>query len=457
MPMDSRIVLSVSQLNTRVRDVLEAEFSALWVEGEISNLIKASSGHYYFTLKDEQAQVRAALFRGNASHLGFIPNNGQRVLAHCRVSLYPARGDYQLIVDTLEPAGEGKLRLAFERLKQTLASEGLFDPRHKQKLPAHIERVGVVTSPTGAAIHDILTVFKRRFPAIEILLFPSQVQGEAAGRSIALAIQKANELACCDVLIVGRGGGSLEDLWAFNEEVVARAIFASKLPVVSAVGHEIDFSIADLVADVRAPTPSAAAELLSPDQTEVVSTFRQKERELIALMNRKIQHQRVTLNHFSKRLKHPRQALQEQNQRLDMLEIRLHKALQFMLAKQKSALEKSTALLQLNSPKLQVQAQQQHVNSLTHRLQAVIKQLLSRQHFALQSASSQLNTLSPLNTLARGYSIVTMVDKKARVLTDSHDVAPGDVLRTQLFQGQIFSRVISTQHQHVVNLEDHNE
>lgn len=457
MALDSRTVLSVSQLNSQVRNLLEAEFSALWVAGEISNLIKASSGHYYFTLKDEQAQVRAALFRGNASHLGFIPRNGQSVLAHCRVSLYPARGDYQLVVDTLEPSGEGKLRLAFEQLKQKLAAEGLFEIRHKQALPSHIERVGVVTSPTGAAIHDILSVFKRRFPAIEVLLFPSQVQGESAGRSIAQAIQKANDTGLCDVLIVGRGGGSLEDLWAFNEEVVARAIFASALPVVSAVGHEIDFSIADLVADVRAPTPSAAAELLSPDQHELWSVFRQKERELIALLKRKIHHEKTTLNHVSKRLKHPRQALQEQGQRLDMLEIRLHKALQFAVARKKSALDKTASALQLNSPKLHLQAQQQGITTLRHRLIRAMEQWLLQQHFALQSALNQLNTLSPLSTLARGYSITSIKDETYRVVTQSQHVKPGDILRTQLSHGLVFSTVTATHHPTVDSHEDQIE
>lgn len=454
MIFDSRTVLSISQLNSQVRDLLEAEFSALWVLGEISNLIKASSGHYYFTLKDEQAQVRAALFRGNAGHLGFIPCNGQSVLAHCRVSLYPARGDYQVIVDTLEPAGEGKLRLAFDQLKQKLAAEGLFESRHKQALPSSIERVGVVTSPTGAAIHDILSVFKRRFPAIEVLLFPCQVQGEGAGRSIALAIQKANDTGLCDVLIVGRGGGSLEDLWAFNEEVVARAIFASTVPVVSAVGHEIDVSIADGVADVRAPTPSAAAELLSPDQHELCAVFQQKERALVALLKRKIHHEKITLSHFSKRLKHPRQALQEQGQRLDMLEIRLHQTLLFALAKKKSALDKTASALQLNSPRLHLQAQQQGVSTLGHRLSRVMKQLLSQQHVALQSALNQLNALSPLNTLARGYSITSLKDESDRVVTQSQQVKSGDILRTQLFDGFVFSTVTAT---HCPTVDNHEE
>ncbi len=452
--VDTRSILSVNQLNTRVRDLLEDEFPAIWVEGEISNLLKASSGHFYFTLKDDQAQVRAAMFRGNASHLSFIPRNGQLVIVHCRVSLYPIRGDYQIIVDTLEPSGEGKLRQALEQLKQKLAAEGLFDAAHKKPLPKQAHTVGVVTSPTGAAIHDILTVFKRRFPATEIILFPTQVQGEGASQGIVQAINKANQLQCCDVLIVGRGGGSLEDLWAFNEEAVARAIFSSSIPIVSAVGHEIDFSIADLVADVRAPTPSAAAELLSPDQYEVLAAFRQKEPLLLALIHRKIRSEKNTLMHLGKRLKHPRQALQEQGQRLDMLEIRLHKAVQFMLALKKSNLENYTAVLRLNSPRLHLQQQQQTLDNLSRRLHRSMDQFISHKKHVLQNTVQRLNTLSPLTTLARGYSITTQANDKFSVVSRYTDVKTGDTLRTQLHQGVIYSTVISTQADPLFSTED---
>ncbi|MBV1873838.1 MAG: exodeoxyribonuclease VII large subunit, partial [Gammaproteobacteria bacterium] len=352
--VDTRNIFTIAQLNQRARDLLEGEFPAIWVEGEISNLVAPSSGHLYFTLKDSQAQVRAAMFRGNNRYLTYSPRNGLKVLVRCRVSLYPARGDYQLIVELMEESGEGALRRAFELLKQKLAGEGLFDASLKQLLPSYPEHVGVVTSPTGAAIKDILSVFKRRFPATEISILPVVVQGEDSAAAIAQAIKKANQLKLFDVLIVGRGGGSLEDLWAFNEEIVARAIFASKIPVVSAVGHEIDFTISDLVADIRAPTPSAAAELLSPDQGDIQTKLRNTEQSLLNAAKRNIALKQLSLKQVKKRLKHPGQTLQEQTQRLDRLEVRLKKAALSTVSQQNIRLTYTENRLFQNSPQTQI-------------------------------------------------------------------------------------------------------
>lgn len=262
---DGRAVYTVSRLNQEVRLLLENVYPLIWVEGEISNLSRPSSGHYYFSLKDQEAQVRCAMFRNTAIRLRFQPKDGMQVLVRARVGLYPARGEFQLIIEHMEDAGDGRLRRAFEELKHKLQREGLFDAARKRPLPVPPRRLGIVTSPTGAAIHDVLTVLRRRFPLLPVLIYPVQVQGEGAAEQIAAAIRLANERKEVDLLLVTRGGGSLEDLWAFNEEVVARAIYASEIPVVSAVGHEVDVTIADLVADQRAPTPSAAAEMISPD------------------------------------------------------------------------------------------------------------------------------------------------------------------------------------------------
>jgi exodeoxyribonuclease VII large subunit len=329
-----RDVYSVSRLNREARGLLESAFPRLWVEGEISNLARPVSGHLYFTLKDARAQVSCALFRNRATRLGFSPENGSQVLIQAQVSLYEARGNYQLIVNQMEEAGDGALRRAFEQLKNRLHKEGLFEAQHKQPLPRLPRCIGVITSPSGAAIRDVLTVLRRRFPGIPVIIYPTQVQGETAAGQIVAAIQTADSRAECDVLLLTRGGGSLEDLWPFNEEVVARAVFACKLPMVSAVGHEIDFVITDFVADQRAATPSAAAELLSPDQTELDNRFRQLDSRLYALLRQRLQQHRDQLNWLTKRMQqsHPGRQLQQQAQRLDDLELRLSRAWQHQAA-----------------------------------------------------------------------------------------------------------------------------
>ena len=311
--------LTVTELTRQVKLLLEGEFPEVWVEGEISNLRIPASGHMYFSLKDTHAQVRCAFFRGAQRSLSFVPEDGMQVLVRARVSLYEARGEFQLIVDSMEPAGEGVLRRAYEAVKAKLLKEGLFDSTRKKALPAMPRRIGVITSPSGAVLHDILTTLKRRFPAIPVLVYPVPVQGAGAAEEIAAMIKMADKRADCDVLILARGGGSLEDLWSFNEEVVARAIDGCSLPLVCGVGHETDITIADLVADARAPTPTAAAEMLSPDQHEWLARLSAKQQRFVRMMQDHLNEARQGLDWATSRLVHPRDRIQRLRERLDTL------------------------------------------------------------------------------------------------------------------------------------------
>ena len=453
--VDTRNIFTVAQLNQRARNLLEGEFPAIWVEGEISNLVAPSSGHLYFTLKDSQAQVRAAMFRGNNRYLTYTPRNGLKVLVRCRVSLYPTRGDYQLIVELMEESGEGALRRAFELLKQKLSEEGLFDASLKQALPSYPKYVGVVTSPTGAAIKDILSVLKRRFPIAEVSILPVVVQGEGSAKAISKAISTANKLKLFDVLIVGRGGGSLEDLWAFNEEIVARAIHASTIPVVSAVGHEIDFTISDLVADIRAPTPSAAAELITPNQESILTTLRNTEQSLLSAAKRNLAIKQQTLNQVLKRLKHPGQTLQEQAQHLDKLELRLIKTALSSISQHKTRVIYAENKLFQNKPSVQVIQQKAHLSLVEKRLHRSFTQLLSQQQQMLHHLSHRLNALSPLATLARGYSITALDNNNKhnlQIIRHINDVKIGDTLISQVNEGIICSTVSNTHDKNYSNL-----
>ncbi|MFT4812652.1 MAG: exodeoxyribonuclease VII large subunit, partial [Marinoscillum sp.] len=319
-------VFTVSQLNQRAKQLLEITFSSVKVEGEISNLSRPSSGHWYFTLKDKGAQVRCAMFRSRTAQVKFQPKEGDQIVVRGKVSLYENRGDYQLIVDAMKPSGEGQLQQAFIQLKQKLGAEGLFATESKQALPSQIKRIAVITSPTGAAIHDILTVLKRRFPAIEVDIYPVQVQGKDAAQQIIWSINQANADARADVIIAGRGGGSIEDLWCFNDENLARTIFHSRLPIVSAVGHEVDFTIADFVADVRAPTPSAAAEMLSPDQQDYWQRLITLTSQLEKSIRQQLQNKQWQLQSAQRGLQHPGDKLTQYAQTLDMLELRLQQS-----------------------------------------------------------------------------------------------------------------------------------
>lgn len=480
-----REIYSVSRLNREVRATLEGHFPLLWLEGELSNLARPRSGHLYFTIKDEFAQVRAAMFRMNASRLRFAPREGMQVLMRARVGLYEQRGDYQLIIEHMEEAGDGALRRAFEALKQRLDAEGLFATERKRPLPVLARQIGVVTSPSGAAIHDILTVLQRRFAAIPVVIYPVPVQGEGAAEQIAEAIRLAGERNECDVLIVGRGGGSLEDLWAFNEEVVARAIAASPLPVVSAVGHEVDVSIADLVADVRAATPSAAAELLSPDGDKWRIHLQATSQRMAQAIQRQLQQQRKQLQWLRQRLPDPRRQRQQQAQRVDELEQRLGKALQQRLHHQQQRLAIGHARLQGQSPQQRLQAQRLRLEGLQQRLRQGIQrqlqqarqrlaplqsshqphklrqrialhrqqlvgleqrlqrnirqQLIQRQHY-LAAQAHALETVSPLATLARGYAIVQHQDS-GEILRDAAQAQPGEQVVARLQRGRLGCRI----------------
>jgi exodeoxyribonuclease VII large subunit len=441
------VTLTVSQLNRQARNLLESHFDFIWVEGEVSNFAAPSSGHWYFSLKDGNAQVRCAMFRGKNQRVRFTPENGDHIRLRCRVSLYEGRGEFQLIVEHMEHAGAGALQAAFERLKAKLLAEGLFDASRKKPLPEFVSHIGVVTSPSGAAIHDILTVLERRCPAIEVSILPVAVQGEGAAAEIVAAIERANRLHAkgkvhLDALIVGRGGGSLEDLWAFNEEVVARAIAASALPVVSAVGHEVDFSIADMVADQRAPTPSAAAEMLSPDRREQLARLAKLEADLVRLMRRKLADAQVRLDHLRQRLKHPGAQLREQSQRLDDLEQRLVLAQKNLLARKRSELALLESRLRGNSPLPRIQQRQRELQALQQRLEAAMRAKLENARSQLAHLGQMLDSLSPLATLQRGYAIVS--DDKGRVVTAADEVRVGQPLQARLARGAIEVTVTST-------------
>ena len=440
--LSDRQILSVSQLNRNVRHLIETQLPLLWVEGEISNFARPASGHWYLTLKDDQAQVRCAMFRNANQRVAFQPANGTQVLVRCRAGLYEGRGEYQLIVEHMEEAGFGALQRKFEQLKQQLSDEGLFDNQHKLPMPDTVGRIGVITSSTGAAVKDILSVLKRRFPAIKVSIFPTAVQGEAAAGQIVDAIASANQHGQCDALIVGRGGGSLEDLWPFNEEAVARAIFASEIPVVSAVGHEVDFTIADFVADLRAPTPSAAAELLSPDGEEMLNQFEGFEILMAEGVTRKIRQLEQSTDYLQKRLQHPGRKLQEQAQHLDHLDIRLRRAMAGKMQQQTTQVQTVQNRLVRQSPKQAITQRKQAVaNSVKQMMRAVSQQLELRQSKSAQ-AMHLLDTVSPLRTLGRGYSIIR--DSGNKVVKTVAQVSAGDTLRGQLADGEVVFSVTET-------------
>ncbi len=441
-PLGQRRVYSVSRLNAEVRLLLEGEFPRVWVEGEISNLARPASGHIYFTLKDERAQIRCAMFRGNNRRLGFQPRNGMQVLVRASLSLYEARGDYQLLVDRMEEAGDGALRRAFEALKARLAAEGLFDPARRRPLPGLPRRIGVVTSPSGAAIRDILSVLGRRFPAIPVRIYPVPVQGaEAAGR-IAAALALADRRRDCDLLILARGGGSLEDLWPFNEEVVARAIAACGLPVVTGVGHETDFTIADFAADLRAPTPSAAAEAVVPDRAEWLARVEKLEERLQRGLAQRRQGLRTALAHLAHRLQrcHPGHRLQQQGQRLDELDQRLRRALSGRLQTARQRLAASEGRLRQQHPRQRIQALRNRLEGLGHRAGQAMDHALERRRSRLAGLARALDAISPLSTLDRGYAIVSRL-ADGRVLRDAAEVRPGDTVEARLARGRLRCRV----------------
>ncbi|MET0108357.1 MAG: exodeoxyribonuclease VII large subunit [Candidatus Thiodiazotropha sp.] len=437
-----RDIYTVSRLVRETRSVLENSFPLIWISGEISNLAQPASGHIYFSLKDEIAQVRCAMFRMKRQRLRFQPENGQQVMLRAKVSLYEARGEFQLIAEHIEPAGEGALRLAFEQLKQKLAAEGLFDAARKRAIPGMPRQVGIITSPSGAAIRDLLTVLKRRFPALPVVIYPVQVQGEGAAQQMVHMLQLANQRNECDVLILSRGGGSLEDLQAFNDESLARAIHASRIPLVSGIGHETDFTIADFVADQRAPTPSAAAELVSPDQAAWLKQLRQLGQRLDLIQTRRLRHHQEQLSTLRNRLfrQHPSQRLQQRAQRLDELNQRLRQTQQLYIVNLQHRLEKLWSGLTRLSPQQRIENQRHHYQLFAERLQRAMEQSLLDSRTKLNQMARDLHTLSPLNTLSRGYAIVSR-EEDGHILHASSEVERGDRVSARLSKGSLVCRV----------------
>jgi exodeoxyribonuclease VII large subunit len=432
-----RQILTPSSLNRLVRDLLEDALPLIWIEGELSNVARPASGHLYFTLKDASAQVRCAMFRPKSGWLKFRPTDGMHVLVRARVGLYEPRGEFQLVAEHMEPAGEGALQREFEQLKARLDAEGLFDPAHKRPLPRYARRIGVITSATGAAIRDVLSVMARRWPLADVDVLPVPVQGREAPPAIVQMLRKASASGRYDVLLVTRGGGSLEDLWAFNDEQVARAIHASAVPVVSAVGHEIDFSIADFVADLRAPTPSAAAELLVPDAQALSRHLHQLQQRLVTLEQRRLQSRIQRVDHLFARLQaqRPQARLARDRERLLHLQRRLLGLQREQAQRRQATLDRAHARLLAQHPRLRLLLLRRQLSELSQRMRQSIERQLERDRLKLQQAGRALHTISPLATLERGYAI--LLDAEGKVLRSAQHVAEGTPLRARLVDGEL--------------------
>jgi exodeoxyribonuclease VII large subunit len=437
-----RKVLTVSALNREARVVIESGLGVVWVTGEISNFSQPASGHMYWSLKDARAQVRCAMFRTTNRSLSFAPENGQQVVVRARVTVYEQRGEFQLVVDEMEPAGEGLLRARFEALKRKLAAEGLFAAERKIPLPTIPARIGVVTSPSGAALHDVLVALKRRCRAVDVLIYPTSVQGAGAAAEICRALKLADRRRECDVLILTRGGGSLEDLWPFNEEIVARTIAALELPIIVGVGHEIDFTIAEFVADLRAPTPSQAAELAVPEQAEIQARLRGFAEQLRRFAARRIAAESKHLGALAHRLQrmHPGAMLRAQQQRLDELDARLARGLRDVVAALQQRLREAATKLGAANPRFQLHLALQRFAGAQAALRTAMYRGIERLSLRATLAERSLNSLSPLATLERGYAIVTQLPA-GNVLTESASVGPGEDVGIRLAHGSLAARV----------------
>ena len=440
MVEEHRDIYTITRLNREARMVLEDSFPpSLWVRGEISNLAQPGSGHIYFSLKDKHSQVRCAMFRGANRHLRFAPENGQEVLVRAGVSLYEGRGEFQLIVEAMEPAGAGALQQAFEKLKQRLQEEGLFAEDHKQPVPAFPGTVGVVTSPTGAAVRDIIQVLGRRYAVADVIVYPVPVQGDGAAQQIAETIDEANARQECDVLILARGGGSLEDLWSFNEEIVARAIYRSVIPLVSGIGHEIDFTIADFVADQRAPTPSAAAELISPDASALQSRLNTLYSQLHMRVSDLLAAHLRNVIQLGKRLPRPTYLLQNMTQRTDDLAIRLRLALDHGITLRRARLNRFADILRSRNPLQQLAGYRTRCASLEKQLQNHLMRNLQARKKQLDFLHHSLETVSPQATLDRGYAIVT--DEDENIVRRADQLREDAEISTRFSEGSIRSTV----------------
>lgn len=440
-------IYSVSRLNQTVRLLLEQEIGQVWISGEISNFTQPASGHWYFTLKDDTAQVRCAMFRNSNRRVTFRPQHGQQVLVRATITLYEPRGDYQIIAESMQPAGEGLLQQQYEQLKQRLSAEGLFGQQFKQALPSPAHTVGVITSRTGAALHDILHILQRRDPSLPVIIYPCAVQGSDAPGQIVRAIELANSRNECDVLIVGRGGGSLEDLWSFNDERVARAIFASRIPIVSAVGHETDVTIADFVADVRAPTPSAAAEIVSRNQLELVRQLQGQQQRLEMAMDYYLAHQNRRFAQLSHRLQqqHPQLRLLRQQSALTQVQQRIVNAMDMRLRQARERTERLERRLQQQQPARRIHQAQTRIQQLEYRLVQSLREQMNSTKTRFGTALTHLEAVSPLATLARGYNVTTLPEGK--LLKQTGQVKTGDTLTTRLEDGWVESQVTGVKKQ----------
>ncbi len=436
---DRQNTFSVSELNRKVKGLLEIHFPLIWVEGEVSNISKPASGHWYFTLKDSGAQVSCAMFKRRNSAVPFKPNAGDHLKLRARVSLYEGRGDYQLIVEHMEQAGFGLLQRRYEELKAKLQSEGLFDDDQKKALPKQARHLAVVTSPTGAAVRDVLSVLERRFPALPITIIPSQVQGDDAPDQLVNALTKADNDERFDTILICRGGGSIEDLWSFNSEALARSIAACKTPVVSAVGHEIDFTIADFVADMRAPTPSAAAELISGDSDELVLSYSRLQAQIQRSVSRRIKHAYDKLAFLRRQLKHPRDKLEQWHQRLDHIETRLTHALTRRIEGKSQRYALVEHRLNSASPLSEIKLKQRNLSDLTTQLNQQLRKQFDNKQLRFKHLVSQLDLVSPIATINRGYSITR--DKENHVLHSIDKVNVGDEISVRISDGTLISTV----------------
>ena len=442
MDLEERQIYSVYQLNREVKQLLQQNFPLLWIEGELSNVARPASGHIYFSLKDAQAQVRCAMFRNSNRGLAFQPENGMQVLVRARVGVYEPRGEYQLTVEHMEEAGVGALQRKYEALKLKLKQEGLFDTDTKQSLPEYPKAVSIVTSATGAAIRDILSVLRRRYPLLSIQIYAVPVQGEDSASAIVEALATINQRKQSDVVIISRGGGSIEDLWSFNEESVARAIYASKIPVVAGVGHEVDFTITDFVADVRAATPSAAAELITPHQNELLETFEQFESTLLYLLRDKVSNLQQAIDWLTQRLAflHPKQNVLRKQEYLLELQRRAQSAIKLNITERYNQLNKLSLRFESQSPRTRVREAKIKLMDLNKQMNRSIQSKLDHNQQILHTLTRTLEAVSPLATMNRGYAIASN-PSTGQILNDSAQIDKGDKVSIQLAHGSLSAKV----------------
>ena len=434
-------IYTISELNDEVASMLTQTFGVIWVEAEISNLMRSAAGHVYFSLKDKSASVRCAMFRMQNQSLDFSLKDGMQILARAKVGLYKQRGEFQLVVEYAEESGEGLLRQKFERLKQTLLKEGLFDQEHKLPLPELPESIGLITSPKGAAVQDMLKTIKRRYPLVNVIVYPCLVQGKDATKEIASSIDNANARGECDVLIVARGGGSLEDLWCFNEELVARSIFKSQIPVITGIGHETDFTIADLVSDLRAPTPTAAAEIALPSLSEIMDHLNRFIFDMSQLTDRKIIDFKHQLKSASLRMQvsHPHAKLQLNLQKLDLIDEKLHQLPMMQLMNLRNTFKMSLSKLLSSNPRNKIEAEKQNLEIKNAALLNAMTGAIERKSNQFSILATQLEGASPLQLLSRGYAVVTNEDDQN--IKTVKDIKAGTTVRTKLSDGSFVSNV----------------